>query len=70
MSIRDDLDELIDWYEKYKPKAASEIPVRCTWHTLRKFCRKRRVRGGPWFYRDRVIIPIRKTRKEREAAHA
>lgn len=66
MSVKTDLDELIAWYETNKP-GVKVIVACCTKNTLRKFA-KRPVRGGPFMYRDREIIPTRKPRKERDVA--
>lgn len=68
MSIRRQLDELIDWYEREgEPDAGRVIPVAATRATVRKFARKHGVRNGPWLYRGREIVPVRKPRKQREA---
>lgn len=64
MNVRRALDELIDWYELHAPLAGQEIPVVASVNTVRKFARKRR--GQPYRYRERVIIPIRKSRRERQ----
>lgn len=62
-SVRSNVDALIDWYEKYNP-AVRTVAVNCAPATLRKFCKKNGVRGGPWLYREREIIPMRKSRAE------
>lgn len=66
MSIKSQLDELINFYEEHKPKAGREIAVCATANTVRKFCKKRH---GVYRYRDRIIVPIRpvRTRDEIEA---
>jgi hypothetical protein len=67
MSIRRQLDELIDWYEREGAADAGRvIPVVATRATVKKFARKHGVRNGPWLYRGREIVPVRKPRKERE----
>lgn len=58
MSVRKNLDELIRWYEAHRPNAGHEIPVNATANTVRRFARKLR-RGGPYTYRDRIIVPVR-----------
>jgi hypothetical protein len=60
-SIQAKLDELIGWYDQFNPEVR-EVRVNCRPATLRKFCRKNGVRGGPWLYRDRVIVPALKPR--------
>lgn len=46
MSVKTDLDELIDWYAVNKPDAGKSIPVRCTSSTVRKFAKRIRKGGG------------------------
>jgi hypothetical protein len=65
VSIKKDLDELIAWYDANKPEAGKQIPVRCTRDTVRKFAKRTR-KGGAFMYREREIIPMRKSRKELE----
>ena len=67
MSVRSDLDELIDWYEANTPQAGRVIHVVATRSTVKKFARKHGKRGGPWIYREREIVPVRKPLKERRA---
>jgi hypothetical protein len=50
------LDELIDWYEAFKPDAGHEIRVSVKRRTAMKFA-KPKERGGPLFYRGRLITP-------------
>jgi len=57
MSIKRDLDDLIDWYEDNNPSAGQTIPVRARPSTLSKFAKKKR--GGPYTYRARIIVPVR-----------
>lgn len=38
MTIQKQCDNLIDWYEKFKPGAVDEIVLDCTLATIRKFC--------------------------------
>jgi hypothetical protein len=64
-SVRDHIDELIDWYARFKPDTMT-IQVNCRPSTLRKFCRKNGKRGGPWIYRERVIVPTLKPRRVAE----
>lgn len=64
MSVRKDLDALIDWYEAHDPASGMRIAVSATRNTVRKFARCRR--GAPLFYRGREIVPTRKTRRERD----
>lgn len=69
MTIRSDLDELIDWYEANQPLVVGRvIPVAATEGTIAQFASKRRIRGGPYMYRDCEIIAVRKSRKDRNAA--
>jgi hypothetical protein len=63
MTIRSDLDELIDWYEQHCHIAGRVIPVIAARSTIHTFARKRR--GGPFTYRDCEIVPIRRARKRR-----
>lgn len=62
-SVQSNIDALIDWYERFKPQVTT-VQVNCRPSTLRKFCRKNGKRGGPWLYRERVIVPTRKPRTE------
>lgn len=63
MSIKKRLDELINFYEKHRPKNGEEILVCATANTIRKFCRKRE---GVYRYRKRIIVPIRPVRTRDE----
>jgi hypothetical protein len=64
-SVRSNVDALIDWYERFNPSVRT-VAVNCRPATLRKFCSKKGKRGGPWLYRDKEIVPMRKTRAEGE----
>lgn len=64
MTIRDDLDALIDWYEEHCLIVGRVIPVIAVPSTISKFARKQR-RGGPFIYRDCEIVPVRRARKRR-----
>lgn len=64
-SVRSNVDALIDWYERFNPSVRT-VAVNCRAAALRKFCKKNGVRGGPWIYRDKVIVPMRKPRAEVE----
>lgn len=64
-SVRAHIDDLIDWYERFNP-AVRTVAANCCPSTLRKFCKKNGKRGGPWLYREREIIPMRKPRAEEE----
>lgn len=66
-SVRSNVDALIDWYERFNPSVRT-VAVNCRPATLRKFCKKNGVRGGPWLYREREIVPMRKPRAEVEAS--
>jgi hypothetical protein len=63
MSVRTDLDELIDWYERNTTAGVRTLQVCATANTVRKFARK--ARRGPFTYRGQVIVPIRKSRNDR-----
>jgi hypothetical protein len=60
-SVQSNVDTLIDWYERFNPGVRT-VAVNCRPATLRKFCKKNGVRGGPWLYRNREIVPMRKSR--------
>lgn len=63
MSVKSSVDALIKWYETNAPVTAGRIlRVDATASTVRKFARK--VRGGPYMYKGREIVPGRKPRKE------
>jgi hypothetical protein len=68
MSVRKDLDELISWFERNNPEASRSIQVLATPNTVRRFAKRKRdesgrvIRGGPFVYRGREIVPIRKPR--------
>lgn len=66
MTIRDDVDRLIDWYERHCHIAGRVLPVLAASCTVRKFARKQR-RGGPFIYRECEIIPIGRTPAKRSA---
>jgi hypothetical protein len=67
MTIRSDLDELIDWYQVHQPHVVGRvIPIVATEATVAQFARKNRVRGGPYIYRDCEIVPIARKRKLRQ----
>ena len=59
------VDELIDWYDKYKPELNSPIHVSALAKELDKFC-LRGAKGDLW-YRSRIIVPTDQasTRKQR-----
>lgn len=65
MTIREDLDRLIDWYEKHCHIVGRVIPVLAAPSTIRQFARKKR--GGPFLYRGCEIVPIGKARQRRQA---
>jgi len=69
MSIRSDLDELIDWYEVHQPHVVGRvIPVVASESSIAHFARKNGIRRGPYIYRNCEIIPIRRAGRRR-AAH-
>lgn len=57
MSVKEKLDKLIDWYEKNKPDSGQRIAVHAAPDTVKKFAT---IRDGKYFYRDRLIVPLRK----------
>jgi hypothetical protein len=61
-TVRENLDELISWYEKNKPEAGRTITVQATADTLEKFATLGA--DGKFHYRDRIIVPLRKSRKQ------
>jgi hypothetical protein len=61
-TVREKLDELIDWYDKYKPEAGFVLPVNATAETIKKFARQEH---GKWFYRGREIVPTKKTEQRK-----
>lgn len=60
MSIKRELDEILNWYDAYGHRPA-QIPVICRPRTLAKFARKRE-RGGPYVYRGSVVVGIKPAR--------
>ncbi len=66
-SVRSNVDALIDWYERFNPSVRT-VAVNCRPATLRKFCKKNGKRGGPWIYRGREIVPMRKPRRQEAEA--
>lgn len=48
------LDELIDWYEKFKPAVNGVVRVNVRRRTARRYA-KAAERGGPLFYRGRQL---------------
>jgi hypothetical protein len=67
MTIRSDVDRLINWYEKHCLIVGRVIPVIASKATVAKFARKRRL--GPYVYRDCEIVPIGNARKKRPATN-
>lgn len=63
MTVRAEVDELISWYEANKPEV-KQIPVTCRPGTLHRFAKK--IRRGPFVYRDRELIPVRPAKKKPE----
>jgi hypothetical protein len=63
MTIRADLDRLIDWYELHCRIVGRVIPLLAAKSTVAKFARKKR--RGPYMYRDCEIVPIGKARARR-----
>ncbi len=62
MSVRKDLNALLDWYDA-NAKEVLRVPVVCRPATLRKFCKKKR--GDPrLMYRGREIVPTKKAKKD------
>lgn len=65
MNVRKQLDNLIDWYDRYPERDVRVISVDAAANTIKKFARKKR--RGPYTYREREIIPIRLPRKSQPA---
>jgi hypothetical protein len=66
MTIRSDLDELIDWYQIHQPLVVGRvIPVVAAEATVAHFARKNGIRGGPYIYRGCEIVPIRTRNRRR-----
>lgn len=65
MTIRTDLDLLIDWYDRHCRIVGRVIPVIAAPGTIGKFARKHR-RGGPFMYRGCEIVPIGRARNRRQ----
>jgi hypothetical protein len=51
------LDRLIDWYDKFKPGEVTEIPLGVTRSTVMGWGIRPKERGGPIVYRDRLLKP-------------
>jgi hypothetical protein len=68
MTIRSDLDRMIDWYESHCHIVGRVIPVTAAKSTVAKFARKRR--HGPFIYRGCEIVPIGKARMRRQKQDA
>lgn len=64
MTIRDELDQLIDWYERHSYIVGRVIPVAASARTVAKFALKRRL--GPYVYRDCEIVPIGRLRRRED----
>lgn len=64
MTIRSDLDQLIDWYEQHCQIEGRVIAVIAAPSTIRQFARK--VRRGPYIYRDCEIVPLRRAKSRRQ----
>lgn len=52
--VQGQVDELINWYERFKPEAGKEIPIDCTANDL-DFAME--VNGKHW-YRGRILLPV------------
>lgn len=57
MTIRQDVDALIDWRNANPEPLNPHIHVRCRPDTLRRFAKKKK--GGPFMYRGVELIPIK-----------
>lgn len=65
-NLRNDINELIDWYEKYRPTAGQEIPVNAT---MKEICKElfpmmqSPKKGEAWpksiQYRNRELIAVK-----------
>jgi hypothetical protein len=70
VSVRKDIDELINWFEANNPRASRTLQVCATPNTVRRFAKRMRnadgriIRHGPYIYRGREIVPIRKPRNQ------
>ena len=67
-TLQSKVDELIDWYVKYKPELNSPVQVNAPEREIEKFC-LRGANGDLW-YRSRIIVPTDQTatRKQRSRA--
>lgn len=63
MTIRTDVDQIIDWYEQHCHIEGRVIAVIAAASTVAKFARK--MRRGPYIYRDCEIVPIRRAKNRR-----
>jgi hypothetical protein len=63
MTIRTDVDQLIDWYVEHT-SSTRVVPVIASPRTIGKFARKRR--RGPYMYREFEIVPIRRAKVRRQ----
>lgn len=52
----DRLNDLIDWYEKFKPDAGKMIMVRFSTKELKRFATENE--NGTWNYRNRLLARV------------
>lgn len=57
-NLRNDIDELIDWYEKFRPTGGQVIPVNATIKEIAKACGimlPDKTKETKAFYRNRLL---------------
>lgn len=63
-TLQDQVDEVIDWYERYKPDAGKRIEVNCFVADVAKFSSTKHAApvfyDGKIEYRGREIVPVKK----------
>lgn len=73
-ALHSQIDELIDWYEKFKPTAGMRIMVDCVASDLLLMPSDRHPPplfiDGKILYRDRELVPIKRPTNKRKAQPA
>lgn len=62
MSVKSDVDELLEWYVQHRPDV-SHVAVNCRPNTLRRFAKKKR--SGPYTYKGFELTPIKQKKQPR-----
>ena len=56
-SLQDEVDDLITWYEKFKPDAGQQLVINCVEADLNKF--ETLGTDDNYWYRGRHLVPVK-----------